>query len=164
MPIYEFACPKCRVIFNFFYKRPEPEKLPKCPRCNNKRMVQQMSRFAVSRGGGKRSGEAGAGDDSGMPDMDDPRIERAFGELEKQLSGVDESNPKHLAHVMRKLKDLMPPGAMPKELDVAIRRLEAGEDPEKIEEDMGDVFNDAMGGGGGGSSGYTHDDGLYDVD
>ena len=165
MPIYEFACPKCRVIFNFFYKRPEPEKLPKCPRCSNKRMVQQMSRFAVSRGGGKRSGEAGAADDAGMPDMDDPRIERAFGELEKQLNGVDESNPKHLAHVMRKLKELMPPGAMPKELDVAIRRLEAGEDPEKIEEDMGDVFSDAMGPGrAGGSSGYTHDDGLYDVD
>ena len=163
MPIYEFACPKCRVIFNFFYKRPEPEKLPKCPRCNNKRMVRQMSRFAVSRGGGKKSGGDGGMDDSGMPDLDDPRIERAFGELEKELHGVDESNPKHLAHVMRKLKDLMPPGAMPKELDVAIRRLEAGEDPEKIEEDMGDVFGDAMGAGGAGS-GYTHDDGLYDMD
>ena len=168
MPIYEFACPKCRVIFSFFYKKPEPERLPKCPRCNNKRMTQQMSRFAVSRGGGpKKSGGGGEGDDSDgpMPDLDDPRIERAFGELEREMANVDESNPKQLAHVMRKLKDLMPPGTMPKELDVAIKRLEAGEDPEKIEEDMGDVFGDAMGGGpGGGGGGYTRDEGLYDFD
>jgi putative FmdB family regulatory protein len=165
MPIYEFACPKCRVIFNFFYKRPEPDRLPKCPKCGNKRMVKEMSRFAVSRGGsGKKSSggdESGEGD---MPDFDDPRIERAFGELEKELGSVDESNPKHLAHVMRKMKDLMPPGSLPKELDTAIRRLEAGEDPEKIEEDMGDVFGDAMGPGSSKGGGYTRDDGLYDFE
>jgi hypothetical protein len=57
----------------------------------------------------------------------------------------------------------MPPGSIPKELDVAIKRLEAGEDPEKIEEDMGDVLGDLMGEGGPGSGGsYTHDSGLYD--
>ena len=72
-----------------------------------------------------------------------------------------------MAHMMRKMKDLMPPGTMPKELDVAIKRLEAGEDPEKIEEDMGDVLGDLMGGpdeegGMGGGSGYSHDSGLYD--
>lgn len=167
MPIYEFACPKCRVIFNFHYKRPEPERLPKCPRCGNKKMTQQMSRFAVSRGGSTKKSGDGSGEDDGppMPDLDDPRIERAFGELERELGNVDESNPKHLAHVMRKLKDLMPPGTMPQELDVAIKRLEAGEDPEKIEEDMGDVFNDVMGGEGSPrGGGYSHDEGLYDFD
>ena len=48
--------------------------------------------------------------------------------------------------------------------DVAIKRLEAGEDPEKIEEDMGDVLGDFMGGPEGGASGggYTKDSGLYD--
>jgi hypothetical protein len=57
---------------------------------------------------------------------------------------------------------------MPKELDVAIKRLEAGEDPEKIEEDMGDVLGDLMGGDeegggmGGRGGGYSHDSGLYD--
>ena len=44
----------------------------------------------------------------------------------------------------------MPPGTMPKELDIAIKRLEAGEDPEKIEADMGDVLGDFMGGEEGG--------------
>ena len=62
----------------------------------------------------------------------------------------------------------MPQGSVPKELDVAIKRLEAGEDPEKIEEDMGDVLGDLMGGPeeeggmGGGGGGYTRDSGLYD--
>jgi len=48
--------------------------------------------------------------------------------------------------------------------DVAIKRLEAGEDPEKIEEDMGDVLGEFMGGdeGGGAGGGYSHDSGLYD--
>ena len=92
-----------------------------------------------------------------MPDIDDPRMERAMMEMERDMEHLDENNPKHMAHMMRKMKDLMPPGTMPKELDVAIKRLEAGEDPEKIEEDMGDVLGDFMGGpdeeggmGGGG--------------
>ena len=101
-----------------------------------------------------------------MPDFDDPRVERAMMELERDMEHMDENNPKHMAHMMRKMKDLMPPGAVPKELDVAIKRLEAGEDPEKIEEDMGDVLGDFMGGprkrAGMGGGGYTQDSGLYD--
>ena len=50
MPIYEYACPKCRVIFNFLSKRIKPDRLPVCPKCGNKKMTKQMSRFAMSRG------------------------------------------------------------------------------------------------------------------
>jgi hypothetical protein len=96
--------------------------------------------------------------------MDDPRVMRAMSELERDMEHLDENNPKHMAHMMKKMKDIMPPGSMPKELDVAIKRLEAGEDPEKIEEDMGDIFGDMRGDGGGpgGAGGYAHDSGLYD--
>ena len=85
-------------------------------------------------------------------------------EMERDMEHLDENNPKHMAHMMRKMKDLMPPGSVPKELDIAIKRLEAGEDPEKIEADMGDVLGDFMGGeeGGAGGGGYTKDSGLYD--
>src|SRR5712691_5620389 len=162
MPIYEYACPKCRVIFNFLSKRIDPEKSPTCPKCGYKKLTKQMSRFAMSRGlkepAAKTESEAGEGPG---PDFDDPRIERAMMEMERDMEHLDENNPKHMAHMMRKMKDLMPPGTMPKELDVAIKRLEAGEDPEKIEEDMGDVLGDLMGGEGeGGGSGYSHDSGL----
>ena len=167
MPIYEYACPKCRVIFNFLSKRIDPEKSPTCPKCGYKKLTKQMSRFAMSRGlkepAAKTESEAG---EPPMPDFDDPRVERAMMEMERDMEHLDENNPKHMAHMMRKMKDLMPPGAIPRELDVAIKRLEAGEDPEKIEEDMGDVLGDLMGGEadgpGGGGGDYSHDSGLYD--
>jgi hypothetical protein len=102
-----------------------------------------------------------------MPDLDDPRVERAMAELERDLAHLDENNPKHMARLMRKMKDIMPAGAAPKELETAIKRLEAGEDPEKIEADMGDVLGGLMGGepggAGGGPGSYTRDGGLYDL-
>ena len=87
------------------------------------------------------------------------------------MEHLDENNPKHMAHMMKKMKEIMPGDAMPKEFDVAIKRLEAGEDPEKIEADMGDVLGEAMGGPdedggmggrGGGGGPYSRDAGLYD--
>jgi hypothetical protein len=92
---------------------------------------------------------------------------RAMSELERDMEHLDESNPKHVAHLMKKMKDALPPGTMPKEMDLAIKRLERGEDPEKIEEEMGEVLGGLMGGaededGVGGGAGYTRDSGLYD--
>ena len=162
MPIYEFACPKCRRIFSFLSKRMNPDRLPACPKCGNKKLEKQLSRFAMTRG--LAEPPAGdAGEEGPMPDMDDPRIARAMAEMERDMAHMDENNPKHMAQMMRKMKDILPAGTIPKELDIAIKRLEAGEDPEKIEEDMGDVLGDLMGGeGGAGGGGYTKDSGLYD--
>jgi putative FmdB family regulatory protein len=165
MPIYEFACPKCRKIYSFLSKRVNPGRPPVCPKCGNKKMAKQVSRFAMTRKVAEPAAKAGP--ESGeppMPDMDDPRVERAMLEMERDMEHLDENNPRHMAHMMKKMKDLMPPGSVPKELDVAIKRLEAGEDPEKIEADMGDLLGDFMGGdeGGAGGGGYTHDSGLYD--
>jgi putative FmdB family regulatory protein len=165
MPIYEFACPKCRRIYSFLSKRVNPGRPPVCPKCGNKKMSKQVSRFATARKLAESAAKTGS--ESGeppMPDLDDPRVERAMMELERDMEHLDENNPRHMAHMMKKMKDLMPPGSVPKELDVAIKRLEAGEDPEKIEADMGDVLGDFMGGeeGGLGGSGYPHDSGLYD--
>jgi putative FmdB family regulatory protein len=160
MPIYEYACPKCRVIFSFFSKRIQPEREPRCPKCGAGGLIKQMSGFAALSGGPNR--EAGA---EGAGDFDDPKMTRAMAELERDCANLDESNPKHLAHLMKKMKEIMPFESMPPELDVAIKRLEAGEDPEKIEAEMGDIFgglddhgNRSAGGGGG----YSRDQQLYD--
>ena len=163
MPIYEFACPKCRKIFSFLSKRMNPDRLPVCPKCGNKKLSKQISRFAMSKGLKEPAGETGmAGDEPPMPDLDDPRVERAMMEMERGMEGLDENNPRHMAHLMKKMKEALPPGTMPKEMDIAIKRLEAGEDPEKIEADMGDVLGDFMGGPEGGAGGYTKEGGLYD--
>lgn len=167
MPIYEFACPDCRKIFSFLSKRLNPDRLPACPKCGNQKLIRQMSAFATPRGAAEPTQNAEGPDDASMPDMNDPRVMQAMSELERDMEHMDENNPRHMAHMMKKMKDLMPAGTVPKELDIAIKRLEAGEDPEKIEEDMGDVLGDFMGageeGGSGGSPGaYTRDSGLYD--
>lgn len=168
MPIYEFACPKCRKIFSFLSKKSSPDRLPVCPKCGNKKMTKELSVFAMPRGA-KEPAAAGEGgpEDAGMPDMNDPRVARAMAEMERDLEHMDENNPKHMARFMKKMKDLMPAGSIPKEVDIAIKRLESGEEPEKIEADMGDIFGDLMkeeegGMGGPGGGGYTHDTGLYD--
>jgi putative FmdB family regulatory protein len=171
MPIYEFACPKCRKVFSFLSKRINPDRVPACPKCGNKKLSKEISRFAMIKGVAEPH-PSPAGDDMGgppMPDMDDPRIEKVMGELERDMEHLDENNPRHMAHMMKKMKEVMPAGTMPKEMDIAIKRLEAGEDPEKIEADMGDLLGDFMGGtegegggAGGGGGAYSRDGGLYD--
>jgi putative FmdB family regulatory protein len=163
MPIYEFACPKCRVIYSFLSKRVNPRRLPVCPKCGNRKLARQVSAFAALRG----AKEATAGSEEatgGGPDFDDPKVMRAMAELERDMEHMDESNPKQMARLMRKMQDALPPGSMPKEMATAIQRLEAGEDPEKIEADMGDILGAAMGAGeGGGNAGsYRRDDTLHD--
>jgi putative FmdB family regulatory protein len=168
MPIYEFACPKCRKIYSFLSKRVNPTHSPVCPKCGNKKLEKQLSRFAMTKGLKEPAAATDAGEDEGMPDMDDPKVMAAMNELERDMEHMDENNPKHMAHMMRKMKDVMPPGTVPKEMEDAIRRLESGEDPEKIEAEMGDLFGgmgdeeDEMGMGGGFGGGYSKDAGLYD--
>jgi len=170
MPIYEFACPKCRVIFNFLSRRINPGHTPACPKCGNKKLIKQVTSFAMPRGAKEpaASESPGADAEGPMPNLDDPRVMRAMNEMERDMAHLDENNPRHMAHMMRKMKDLLPPGSMPREMDIAIKRLEAGEDPEKIEADMGDLLGGLMGGpdneegGARGGGGYSHDGGLYD--
>lgn len=169
MPIYEFACPQCRVIYNFLSKRVNPERSPVCPKCGSKKLTRQMSSFAALSASSKSAEDTPSGD-ADVPEIDDPRMLRAMSELERDMEHLDENNPRHMAHMIKKMKDLMPPGTVPPELDTAIRRLEAGEDPEKIEEDMGPVLEQALCGGDedddeGGSGfgrGYKRDSTLYD--
>ncbi|MFN0067262.1 MAG: FmdB family zinc ribbon protein [Limisphaerales bacterium] len=168
MPIYEFACPRCRKIFSFLSKRINPDRTPVCPRCGNRNLSKQVSAFAMLKGVAEPKAADSLGPDGEpMPDIDDAKMERAMSDLERDMDHLDENNPRHMAHMMRKMKEAMPPGMMPKELDIAIKRLEAGEDPDKIEADMGDVLGDFMGGDGGeggpsGGPGYSRDPGLYD--
>ena len=168
MPIYEFACPNCRVIFSFLAKTTRPDRPPACPKCRGRRMHKQVSRFAAPKGVQEPAGPGPAGGDEPGAGVDEARMMRAMGELERDMDHLDENNPRHMAHMMKKMKDLMPPGSVPKELDIAIKRLEKGEDPESIEADMGDVLGGllgpegAEGGSAGGEAAYAKDSGLYD--
>ena len=133
MPIYEFYCPACHTIFNFFSRRVNTAKRPPCPRCGRPELERQVSRFAVSKG--RQEAE---GDDT-MPDMDDSRLERAMQALASEAAGLDEHDPRQAARLMRRLSEAMgtPLGSG---MEDVIRRMEAGEDLEQIEADMGDLL------------------------
>jgi hypothetical protein len=155
-------------IFNFLSKRLQPPaaRLSQMRRSQDDQTNQRVRHAARL---SEPSAAAPASEEGPMPDMDDPRVARVMSEMERDMEHMDENNPRHMAHMMKKMKDLMPSGAVPKEFDIAIKRLESGEDPEKIEADMGDVLGGLMGGeegagpgGMGGGGGYTHDSGLYD--
>lgn len=157
MPIYEYACDECRRVYQFFFRSASSVKRPKCPKCGKPRLERRLSRFSVNTGAKQPSDPGGPG---GMDDADiDPvRMERAMQKLEKEMTSLDENDPKQMGRFMRRMMEETGQDLGP-EMETAIRRLEAGEDPEKIEEDMGDLLGDE---GGEGSGDYSYDDTLYE--
>jgi putative FmdB family regulatory protein len=132
MPIYEFYCENCHMIFNFFSSSVNIEKRPGCPKCNKKKLQRKMSAFSTIK---NRGGE----DDTPMPDLDESKMEQAMSVLAKEAEHLDENDPKQAANLMRKLSDMtglnLGPG-----MEEALSRMEAGEDPEQIEAEMGDLL------------------------
>ena len=165
MPMYEFLCKDCNRVFNFLARTPDAAKsTPACPKCGGRRMSKLFSLFAT----GRKSAEHSRGQDASAPGADgdlspadEARMERAMADIGRDMESVDESDPRQIAAVMRRLSDASGESLNP-EMEEMLRRLEAGEDPEKVEEEMGDALGDeGLGGGAGGAP--THDDGLYDL-
>jgi putative FmdB family regulatory protein len=130
MPIYEFYCTACNTIFNFF-SRTVTSKTPPCPRCQRE-LKRQVSLFACI---GKAQEKTGLED---LP-INEAALERAVGQLTSEAEHLNENDPRQAANLMRKFSDLtgMKLGDGMQE---ALRRMESGEDPEKIEAEMGDLL------------------------
>jgi putative FmdB family regulatory protein len=152
MPVYEFYCPDCHTIFNFFSRRVDTETRPDCPRCGRPDLARQASLFAISKG--RDEGEAGP--DAGLPaGVDEERMMQAFASMAGELEGLDDSDPRQAARLMRRLFD----GTGLKLGDgmaEALRRMEAGEDPEQVDAELGDALEgedpfSALAGGKGGA-------------
>jgi len=157
MPIYEFLCAACNRIYSFHSFKVEPTRVPTCPKCGAEDLTRVPSRFGV---GARR---AGATDDAGGDDLDDPRMEREMMRLASELEGMDENDPRQMAAAVRRMTEIAGEPVTPA-MEEMIRRLEAGEDPERIEEDLGDAIEEEMGDDGGGGFGGappTRDEGLY---
>ena len=133
MPIYEFYCADCHTIFNFFSYRINTEKKPSCPKCQRGPLNRVISSFAVLRGVKEE-------DDMGLPDIDETKMEKAVSMMEKEAQNLDENDPKQAAQLMRKLCNTTGMD-LGKGMEEALRRMEAGEDPDTIEKEMGDLLN-----------------------
>ncbi len=165
MPIYEFFCVDCNTVFNFFSRRPDTVKRPACPKCGKPNLQKMMSSFATI-------GKAKDGDgDDPFAGMDEAKMEQAMAGLMREAENLNEEDPRQMAQLMRKFADrsgLNLGGAM----EEAIARMEAGEDPEQVEQEMGDLLEgdeplslDAMKKKvqAGGKRPPAHDDKLYDL-
>ncbi len=185
MPISEYYCPDNNRIYQFYAKTiAQGETIPRCPDNPSFRMVKVFSGFAIGgatrksktgAAGAKPGGEPGSegtGEPSGAPGAeDDPRMEAAFAQLEREMDSVDENDPRAMGRMMRRMSEISGE-SLDGEMEEMVRKLEEGQDPEKIEEQMGDVLgepgeeDDGYGGGMGGMGGFgrrpSRDPNLYD--
>ena len=131
MPIYEFYCDPCHTIYNFFSKKIDTATCPPCPKCR-KKLQKQVSLFAMTGRGG---------DEEGMDDLpiDESRMERAMEALAGEAEKINEDDPRQAAQLMRKFSK-MTGMEFGESMQSALDRLEAGEDPEAIEAEMGDAM------------------------
>ena len=134
MPIYEFYCEKCNTIFNFYSKSINTSKIPICPKCKEIKMQRFLSSFSIG-----KKGIEGDAEDS-LP-FDETKMEKAVGMLAQEAQNINEDDPKQAANLMRRLSEMtgLNLGHGMKE---AVKRMEAGEDPQKIEEEMGDILEE----------------------
>jgi putative FmdB family regulatory protein len=158
MPIYEFLCRPCHRIYSFHSFTVATDKVPTCPKCGASGLERVPSSFGVA----AASKSAVAGDDDGS-DFDDPRVEREMMRFAAELEGMDENDPRAMAAAVRRMTEIAGEEVTPA-MEEMIRRLESGEDPEKVEEELGDAIEEEMGdldGGGLGGAPPTRDSGLY---
>ena len=132
MPVYEFYCADCHAIFNFYSRRVTTHKSPSCPRCSKPGLKKLVSNFAISRNLQEPS--------DGMPDIDESKMEQAMLALAGEMENMNEDDPKAMAKFMRRFSSMtnmdLGDGA-----EEALSRLEAGEEPDQIEAEMGDLFD-----------------------
>ena len=139
MPIYEFFCPDCNTFYNFLSRTISVSKSPSCPRCEKDTLERQVSRFATLK---NRSG-ADSDDASSDLGIDETKMEQAISKLASEMDSVDENDPRQAAQIMRKISDAA--GMQYTDtIEEALCRLESGEDPEKLEEQMGSIDDESQ--------------------
>jgi putative FmdB family regulatory protein len=165
MPIYEFYCDSCNVVFNFLSGRVNTSTKPDCPRCGKKEISRQMSTFATI-------GKATEDQDNMMAGIDETKMEEAFGSLMQEAEGMNEEDPRKMATLMRKFTEKTGMN-LGDTMEEAISRMEKGEDPDVVEKEMGDRLDgdDLFSFDGlkkkalsGKKQGPTHDDKLYELE
>ena len=118
--------------FQSFLPGRQHGKDPGLPACR-RALKRQMSIFRQGLRG-RRSRP-----DDGMPPIDEAKMEKAMAMLAGEADKINEDDPRQAAQLMRKLTDAtgLSLGAG---MEEALSRLEKGEDPDRIEAEMGDLL------------------------
>ncbi len=165
MPIFEYLCPTCNRIYSFLSLKPQPSSGPVCPRCGATDLTRVPSAFAISRSS-KSSPEPSA-----RPEQEGARSNADIAGMESEMmrlaEGLDErdaEDPRTMARMMRRLAEVSGERVTPT-MEEMFRRMEAGEDPEHLEDELGPQLEAEMGEGETEESGGApeRDDGLYSM-
>lgn len=141
MPIYEFYCPDCHTLFSFFSARFAPDAAPSCPRCARPGLARRPSRFATPR---RSAGDAADEPDDLFSGLDESRLESAMEQLAGEIGDLDAEgpqDPRQVSRFLRRFADLTGLEAGPK-LQEMLTRLDRGEDPDALEQEMGGAEGD----------------------
>jgi putative FmdB family regulatory protein len=129
MPDYEYRCLNCKRRFSIFMSYKEYGSKPvTCPHCQSDQVLRKIGRVRFAR-------------------SDESRMEN-FSDIDS-LEGL-EDDPRALGKMMRKMSSEIGEDVGP-EFNEVVGRLEAGQSPEQIEQDLpdlGDSLGGDMGGGG----------------
>ena len=135
MPIYEFFCADCNTLFNFFSAAIDTRTRPDCPRCQRPQLERRPARFATL----KHQGDA---EPDPFDGVDEERLAGVMESMMGELGDLEENeDPRQMAHVFRRLGEATGLEFGPR-MEEMMSRLEAGEDPDRLEEEMGDDFAD----------------------
>ncbi len=137
MPIYEFYSPDTHRIYSFLAKRFLKEgEVPICPDEPKNRMEKMVSAFAFT-GRAKEVVKKEGESEVGM----DPRMEQEMMKMADEFSKMDEKNPdpRVMGRMMRRMMEASGQ-KLPAEMGEMLQRLEKGENPDKLEEEYGDVM------------------------
>ncbi len=130
MPTYEYRCLNCRRRFDVFQTYTEYGTKPvACPHCTSENVQRKIGRIRVARS-----------DESRMENLADP----------SKLEGL-EDDPRALGRMMREMGSEVGEEMGP-EFNEVVSRLEAGQSPDQIEQDLPDLGaggGDDLGGGMG---------------
>jgi putative FmdB family regulatory protein len=153
MPIYEYRCAGCkRRVSIFFQSFASAEQRVaagevECPSCGGKELSRMVSRVNMVRGGS-------AFDSENFGDFEDGN------DAAGMFDGMDGEDPRAIARWARQMKEQLGGDAdLGPEFDRALARIESGEDPDKV---MEDLDPEAMGEMGGGDQALNDLDGAMD--
>lgn len=118
MPAYDFRCKNCQTqtTIHQTYEQYGVEDVD-CPNCDSRDMERIIGRVRFSRS-----------EESRMESLDDM----------SSWGDVDESDPKSMARMMRKMSSELGE-EIPPEFNEVVDRLESGESPDDIEKSMPDL-------------------------
>lgn len=114
MPLYEYRCNSCRRRVTLLRSFSDTST-PCCPHCQSENLTRLISKVAVLRS-----------EESRLDSLADP----------SSLGDLDENDPRSIARWMRKMSEETGEDMGP-EFDEMVDRLEAGENPEELEQSMG---------------------------